>query len=119
MAVSRLSRSPRSVSGSGCTVADTVQLGVISVADGLGGGSLNIYPNPTQGLLYLDAHFPASVALTVQVFNAVGQAVRTETLPAVSTGVVSLDISTLSNGIYTLRLHTPWGTSTHKVSLVR
>jgi PKD repeat protein len=105
--------------GTGCTVADTVQLGLISLAEGLGGGSLHIYPNPTQGLLYLEATFAAPVPLTVEVFNAVGQAVRTETLPSVGTGTATLDIGSLANGIYTLRLHTPWGITHHKVSLAR
>ena len=67
------------------------------------GGSLKLYPNPTQGLLTVELFLPNGIHC-VEIFEATGRAV--ETLPCLfsANGTATLDISHLPAGVYLLRI---------------
>ena len=59
---------------------------------------LHYYPNPTQGILYIEY---ANIIENVEVYNAVGQLVKSQDFDS---NKVTLDINELSNGTYLLKL---------------
>ena len=67
-------------------------------------GTVELYPNPTNGLLFLDLGGIASETVTVRILNALGQVVQSSTLPAAD-GVQSLELNAgLKTGVYQLVL---------------
>lgn len=67
---------------------------------------LKLYPNPTQDLLYLTAGLQIDPASKIEISSSLGELVLSSDYQA------QLDLSTLQNGIYLLRLKTPDGSAT-------
>jgi hypothetical protein len=63
-----------------------------------------VYPNPTSGRvnIFLEEELPAN--LKVRVYNILGQVVYSEQLTDQSYPLISIDLSTFSSGIYTVRI---------------
>ena len=63
-----------------------------------------VFPNPTTGRLsiFLEQELPTSVK--VEVFNIIGQKVHEEQVPEQAQRLLTLDLSSLSNGIYSVRI---------------
>jgi hypothetical protein len=63
-----------------------------------------VFPNPTSDIvnIYFDAGLPAVV--NAEVFNLTGQKVHQEEIPDQALKLVSIDLSSLSAGIYIVRL---------------
>jgi len=76
--------------------------------------SMQIYPNPTRGLVYL-SQLAATGPLQATCYNSLGQLVRTVTLVASTT--LMLDLSGLTPGLYTLRLVANNGSTTRQLLL--
>lgn len=62
-----------------------------------------VYPNPTQGMvyLYIEEELPANIQ--VDVFNNLGQKIHQQNFPNQSYRLIPIDLSLYSSGIYTLR----------------
>jgi hypothetical protein len=60
----------------------------------------NLYPNPVNDIVYIKPT-ENEVNYTVEVYNAVGQAVALSELS--TTGILALNTSALPNGMYILR----------------
>ncbi|MCA8832744.1 beta strand repeat-containing protein [Hymenobacter pini] len=101
-------------SAAGCASAASLPLVVTAAAKPLAGTTLTLYPNPTtDGLLTVKlAGYTQAVELTV--YNAVGQQVRTVTVPA---GRLEqpLNLSQLPSGVYVLRARTEGGTDVRRI----
>ncbi len=68
-------------------------------------GSLEIYPNPSQGIFTIEAELHQARSLRIQVFNSLGQEVGpVEELASSSHWKQQIDLSTQPNGIYHLRI---------------
>ena len=68
---------------------------------------LRVYPNPSKGLFMIEVLHDAGGVAHVSVFNAIGQAIHSE---RVGTGsVVTIELSDVSRGIYTLRVESEGG----------
>jgi hypothetical protein len=70
-------------------------------------GALNIYPNPAQGVAYLDMELTEAAAVTVELVNQLGQSVLTQhqgPLPA-GHSVLALPIAGLSAGVYLVKMN--------------
>ena len=67
--------------------------------------NIEVYPNPTTGLLHIDAED----VLKVECYSMMGQIV------GVYDNVRDIDISSLSKGVYTLRIIMPQGVAMRKV----
>ncbi|MEM8907535.1 MAG: PKD domain-containing protein [Bacteroidota bacterium] len=79
-------------------------LAVISLEHQVIGEALYIYPNPGQGQYYLE--MPSQeTTLTFEVHNAIGQSIRSGQWTP-SDGPLQLNLTGLSNGIYTVQLRT-------------
>ena len=74
------------------------------------GTQLNIYPNPTQGLVTLEAEG----MIEVSVYNTLGQCVLKKEV-AESQSVV--DLQNLSEGLYLLRIKTENGTVSKRIAI--
>ncbi|NTV82900.1 MAG: T9SS type A sorting domain-containing protein [Bacteroidales bacterium] len=63
-----------------------------------------VYPNPTQGTvnIFLEEELPADVH--AEVFNIMGQKIYEKQIPEQSYPLISLDLSLLGAGTYTIRL---------------
>ncbi len=70
-------------------------------------GSLNIYPNPAQGITYLDMELTEAAAVTVELVNQLGQTVRMQDngkLPA-GHSVLPVRVTGLSAGMYMVKMN--------------
>lgn len=67
---------------------------------------LNIYPNPTTGLLNIDFKNP-SKECTLRIINEAGQSVFSERISDFTTGLRTFDLSGLSAGVYYCTLRFP------------
>ncbi len=70
--------------------------------------TLNIYPNPTKGLIYINSKTETIIGATV--FDILGKKVL-----QVNGNIQQLDISTLQSGMYFLRIATEVGDFVHKI----
>ncbi len=79
------------------------------------------YPNPFNPTTTVTFMMPESSHVTVQVFNVVGQRVAELVNGQLSGGVhkLSFDASSLSSGMYLIRMNTPDHVFTRKMTLVK
>jgi len=98
----------------GCASVPSATQVVTSGVKPLAGSSLTLYPNPTtDGMLTVKlAGYNKAVELTV--YNAIGQQVRTLTVPA---GRLDqpLDLTQLPSGVYMLRARTEGGLDVRRI----
>ena len=91
----------------GCTSLSSAPLVVTSSLKPLAGTSLGVYPNPTP-----DGNFRVELtgnraAAELTVFNTLGQAVFTTTVPAsAGTTTQAVNLTQLTSGVYLLRVKT-------------
>ncbi|NVO31340.1 T9SS type A sorting domain-containing protein [Hymenobacter lapidiphilus] len=99
---------------SGCTSQPSAPLVITTSSQPLAGSSLQLYPNPTtDGRLTVKlGGYTKVVELTV--YNAVGQLVRTLSVPA---GRLEqpLDLSQLPSGVYVLKARTDGGLDVRRI----
>lgn len=87
-----------------------VQIGVfVGINENGDQGYVRLYPNPATTSVKLEAN---TTIKDVQVFNAIGQVVYSETVDS-QTGVI--DISSLKNGVYFVRINSELGSTTQKL----
>jgi hypothetical protein len=65
--------------------------------------SVNLYPNPSTGLVTLDLQGALAKNATLSVYNAMGQVVMTKTYNE-AMGKYDINLSDVSTGVYTVRL---------------
>jgi Arylsulfotransferase (ASST)/Secretion system C-terminal sorting domain len=99
----------------GCTSAYSLPY-VFSATDVSGivdAGTFQVYPNPTTGILHIEGN-ASSHSHTVRVTDISGKIMLKET------GVETLDLSTLNNGLYFVEIVSESGlSSVHKINLIR
>lgn len=89
----------------GCTATktDTVDFIVgITVVDG--SYSINMYPNPTQGMAYVDVKLDAANDVTVEVYNVAGQIVDKVKEYGVTETRIALDLTQHAAGVYNTKI---------------
>lgn len=89
---------------------------VVSVEEQVS-ASLNVYPNPTTGVLNVNTNVAFGTDVTLDVFNALGQRVLSQDM----NGQVStvLDLSGLESGVYTVNMTAGNEVSTVRVNVAR
>lgn len=87
-----------------------------SVAENRLLSSAQVFPNPTEGLLYLQLNLPEAMKLTVQLRNSLGQMVSQEALQ-LEAGMQQhqMQLGGLPAGIYFLQLNTTNSQSVRRV----
>ncbi len=76
--------------------------------------AINLRPNPTQGLLYVDADGVDMKGANVEVYNLVGELISTFAIEGSS---YSVDLSAQPAGIYVVKVNTTEGSIAKKVVL--
>ncbi len=77
--------------------------------------SIQVYPNPSSGLVFVKFNFASNKDLKVQVLNVLGQSLRTFNYANARTNEATLDLSSYANGIYMIQLTDGTNTSTSKI----
>jgi hypothetical protein len=74
-----------------------------------------VYPNPSNGVVYIDSKLQSQNGFKVDVMNALGSIVKSDNSQILSN--YSIDMSGLASGIYIIRIISENGISTHKIML--
>lgn len=86
----------RVTDGSGCTRwSDPILVGTTSVDDSMA-GTVRVYPNPTQGSVYVDG---ITIGTTITVYDILGASVMSLTADA---EMMTISLSDVQTGLYTL-----------------
>ncbi len=103
-------------------VEPNLLLAKTSSTDPLASPTLNIYPNPTTGLVQIEYTLPTTTNVQLQLFDANGQLIQT-IVPASNQAAgnhqKSLDVSAYTPGIYYTVFSTPQQNNTQKLVLMR
>jgi photosystem II stability/assembly factor-like uncharacterized protein len=89
--------------GRGLWESQTYEL-INSVDDHLDNVEISLFPNPTTGLLNITAEEIKADQVSVVIYNTIGQEVYTETIRNLNSGQANIDLSSLKNGQYFVRL---------------
>ncbi|HEY0977330.1 MAG TPA: thiol protease/hemagglutinin PrtT [Flavobacteriales bacterium] len=81
--------------------------------------ALRIHPNPAQDRLNVDLASIAGSVKALEILSLEGRCVANPALPAVRDGRLVLDVSTLNEGAYLLRLSTDEGVRTERLIISR
>ncbi|RMF03115.1 MAG: T9SS C-terminal target domain-containing protein [Bacteroidetes bacterium] len=103
----------------GCTEVANIEVSVVNSTTDLNGliSKIQLAPNPTSGQVLLSVDFAQARAGSYQVFNAYGQAVRPPQQWASTQRLrESIDLSSLSAGVYWIQLRSGDALSTIKLS---
>jgi len=83
-------------------------------------GKINIYPNPAENTVYVQLKDKLDLSLRITITDLVGKKVyEKDFLPGVGNKILSLDVSSLQNGIYMLRVTDGENTFTKKLIIKR
>ena len=67
-------------------------------------GVITVYPNPSRGVFTIDGKNFTSNNLNIKIINSIGMCVYESDKVLFNNGLISLDLSELSNGVYFLVL---------------
>ncbi len=89
--------------GNSCTNTDgkTIAVNVCIGVSELFNGVFTVYPNPTSGIFYIDFNTALNGAVDVEVFDAIGKLVLTQ---STTTNHTNISLEHFSKGIYHVRL---------------
>jgi len=79
--------------------------------------SMTIYPNPTEGFIYIDVQLNNHSNGVVQIFDMLGKMVRQFKVTNLDDNLFTTDMSTFTNGVYFITLQTGSETISKKVIL--
>ena len=99
-----------------CT--DTIVLTVaitVSVEELIGLGNINVYPNPASESITVSFDNQLGNSIEISLVDALGRSVASETIQSLGLNELGLNLSTISNGIYTLKLTSNNNIVTRKV----
>lgn len=101
----------------GCTDSFTTKVTTlnVSVGDVDGLAKLNVYPNPTKGVLRLDFEWVGEGDINLTVMDISGKKVWSDVVSEAGKHSRRIDLSNLADGTYLLQLNTPKGQHTLKV----
>ncbi|KAB2805441.1 T9SS type A sorting domain-containing protein [Phaeocystidibacter luteus] len=89
----------------------------ISVEESAFGSSLNIFPNPSTGVITLSFELGNQAEVSVNVVNALGQHIMEIELGDVNSYEGQIDLSHLPKGVYILQVNADAATVTQRVTL--
>ncbi len=99
----------------GCTDALQVVVGSVSTNDIAGLTMLALQPNPTSGTALIQASFDQAVDVQVQVLNLLGQNIWETNASRTTNLSETLDLTTMPDGLYLVRLTVDGQTATRKL----
>jgi hypothetical protein len=102
----------------GCSTTDTVVVGSnVSIDDQLQAGisQLEVFPNPSQGKVQLKLDLVKKAAVQLRLLDLSGREVLQQELSPAFSHQASLNLSSLSPGVYSLKVQTPTGSAVKQV----
>jgi hypothetical protein len=93
-----------------CTIATALQPTLSEV-------NVNLYPNPTNGNLNVELSVLKAQDFTINITNALGQIVKTINQDNFTGGLIPIDLSTNSKGMYFVSIITESGKITKRIIL--
>jgi hypothetical protein len=99
----------------GCTDALTVNVGTVSADDIEGLQALNLQPNPSSGMAWLQASFERPVDVRAELLNLLGQQVWESNHSNTTNLSEHLNLTALPDGLYLVRLSVEGKTATRKL----
>jgi hypothetical protein len=90
-----------------------------SVADISIDKAINVYPNPSTGIINIGYNFATPETMEVQVYNATGALVAEINNVHGQSGTQTIDLGNEASGLYTVRMRTNGRNITRKVSIRR
>lgn len=95
---------------------DTVNITVVGIEEPAFGQSLELYPNPTNGQVFVKLQLPEALDLRVSIVDLLGREVRSyEELNVSGTYQREFNLSNLGKGIYMLRIESEQGSLVRKI----
>ena len=79
--------------------------------------NVSVYPNPSNGIVNIEVELDGSSTASINVLNNLGQIVFNETQS--TDGKMRIDLSTLSTGVYTVKVDIDGKTTAQRISLVK
>jgi PKD repeat protein len=104
----------------GCTGSDVMTVVVdpcTGIAEEHTAAEINVFPNPSSGVYSIDLNTTQPVL--VEVYNALGQIIYTESVSTVNGPLYTLDLSGAAEGNYLLKVTGEKGIQIQKIQLVR
>jgi PKD repeat protein len=93
------------VNGISCTVSQTVNINVSAIGELSGLSSIDLHPNPTDGIATLQLVTQTSERVALQVLDILGQEVLSHDMGQVNgNATVSIDLSAQAPGLYFIRV---------------
>ncbi len=88
-----------------------------SVSDIEGLSGANMYPNPAKDLVTVDFTLEETTSLDIEVYNALGQRVKSLGNTDYDQGQnsVQVDVADLANGVYTVRMQSAQGVQSYEL----
>lgn len=79
-------------------------------------GAINLYPNPSEDILWLETTLPEAQRATIQLFDPEGRLLRNIANREIPSGAfrMAIDVSSLSSGMYFLRWNSASGTTSSR-----
>jgi hypothetical protein len=81
--------------------------------------NVNVYPNPSTGLVTISGNITAASPLTITVLDVNGRMLSEETLNVENAFAHQLDLSAASAGMYFVRITSNQGTTTQRINVTR
>jgi hypothetical protein len=105
----------KAASGDDCLGDTTISVSDIKELD----HSIQVYPNPSSGILRLKVNLKSASDLTIRVTNILGQQVGRFATAKMQQGEIKLDLSAYANGVYVLSIQSDKATVSKKIILQR
>jgi hypothetical protein len=90
--------------------------GIVDLANG---EYLSLYPNPSTGILNVDAKFTTSKSLNVTVTDMLGNVVYTNNYEKSAQQKFTVDLTNQSNGIYFVKFENENGSDIKKINIIK
>jgi hypothetical protein len=99
-----------------CTDTTVLTVAItVSVEELIGLGNINVYPNPASESITLSFDNQLGNSIEISLVDALGRSVASETIQSLGLNELGLNLSTISNGMYTLKLTSNNNIVTRKV----
>lgn len=92
---------------------DEVLLAALDCLTGIekvpGASLISVYPNPAHDLIYFSGDFTVNEMLQIDIFNTLGQRLKTDKIQVENKSPFALDVSGLASGFYIILLRSEQG----------
>ena len=95
----------------------TSTVGIVGIKENRSSIDISIYPNPTNGELFVDVNLQDAQDLTISVVNTLGQTVKEITQAQSNGGKIKIDLSDKNTGVYFVTVKTRTGSKVKRIVL--